>query len=134
VKPVPPAAAEAGLKLVMVGAGGFGVHDPLAIQPLFSPLAPEAWRYTFCDPTTVAEKARETLSVRLLPDVLTELELALSVHCEFDAVTVPTVIEFCGRRLVTAPLNASVSTLVFPGNSQPVPASFRRYSWLLDGS
>jgi hypothetical protein len=58
----------------------------------------------------VRAKVSEMLSVRFLPDVLTELAPANSVHCELDA----------------APATPGVST----GDTYPVPESLPRRSRL----
>src|SRR5579863_1267454 len=88
---------------------GFGVHVPSLIHPLFCPLNPAAYRYTFFEPTNVPLKLRETLSARLLPDVSTELDPAFSVHWLLEAV----------------PATPGVSA----GVTHAMPALLSRYKW-----
>src|ERR1700730_4229895 len=69
---------------VVDGRGAAGVQVPFSTQPLFRPLLPAAYRYTFFCPVNVPLKVSATLNVRLLPDLLKEEPVPLSVHWLFD--------------------------------------------------
>ena len=69
---------------VVDGRGAAGVQVPFSTQPLFRPLLPAAYRYAFFCPVNVPEKVSAILNVRLLPDLLKEEPVPLSVHWLFD--------------------------------------------------